>query len=34
LGERFHIGAYFFWIDWIIISLFYLTQKKPETIEP
>ena len=34
LGERFHIGAYLFWIDWIIISLFYLTQKKPETIEP
>jgi hydrogenase-4 membrane subunit HyfE len=28
LGERFHSGAYLFWISWIIISLFYLTQKR------
>jgi hypothetical protein len=34
LGERFHIGAYLFWIDWILISSFYLTQKKPEFIAP
>jgi Na+/melibiose symporter-like transporter len=33
LGKRFHTGAYLFWIDWIIISMFYLTQKKPEPIE-
>lgn len=24
LGERFHVGAYLFWIGWMIISLFYL----------
>jgi hypothetical protein len=24
LGERFHIGAYLFWVGWMIISLFYL----------
>jgi len=26
LGERFHLGAYLFWIGWIIISVFYLTE--------
>jgi len=34
LGERFHIGAYLFWIGWMIISLFYLTQQKKEIAEP
>lgn len=24
LGERFHIGAYLFWLGWIVISIFYL----------
>lgn len=24
LGERFHLGAYLFWIGWIVISCFYL----------
>lgn len=24
LGERFHVGAYLFWIGWMVISLFYL----------
>jgi hypothetical protein len=30
LGERFHLGGYLFWIGWIIISLFYLTEKRSE----
>gem|GEM_PF-2033108 len=34
LGERFHIGAYLFWIGWMIVSLFYLTQQKKEIAEP
>jgi hypothetical protein len=25
LGERFHLGAYLFWIGWIAISLYFLT---------
>ena len=43
LGERFHIGVYFFWIGWIAISLYFLTNPikealqqlpvKPETID-
>lgn len=24
LGERFHLGAYLFWVGWMIISLYYL----------
>lgn len=24
LGEQFHLGAYLFWIGWMIISLYYL----------
>ncbi len=28
LGERFHLGAYLFWIGWIMISLFYVLQKE------
>lgn len=34
LGERFHIGAYLFWIDWILVSLFYITKKPPQMTEP
>lgn len=31
LGERFHLGAYLFWIGWILIGVFYLVQKsKPD----
>ena len=26
LGERFHLGAYLFWVGWIIISMFYLAR--------
>jgi len=32
LGERFHIGAYLFWLGWISICLFYLLAKKPQKI--
>ena len=28
LGERFHLGAYLFWIGWILIALFHLWPKK------
>lgn len=28
LGERFHLGGYLFWIGWIIISVFYLTERR------
>jgi hypothetical protein len=28
LGERFHLGGYLFWIGWIIISIYYLTDKR------
>ena len=26
LGERFHLGAYLFWIGWIVIALFFLVK--------
>jgi hypothetical protein len=32
LGERFHLGAYLFWFGWMIISLFYLLQKKHKAL--
>ncbi len=32
LGERFHIGAYLFWVSWIMICVFYMVQKKKVTI--
>jgi hypothetical protein len=28
LGERFHIGGYLFWIVWILISAFFVSQNK------
>lgn len=28
LGEKFHLGAYLFWISWMIISLYYLFLKR------
>lgn len=28
LKERFHIGAYLFWLGWIIISVFCIVQKR------
>ena len=28
LGERFHLGAYLFWVGWMIISMFFLAQRK------
>ena len=30
LKEKFHIGAYLFWLGWIIISLFCIVQKRKE----
>lgn len=33
LKERFHIGAYIFWLGWIIISMFCIVQKKEGIIE-
>ena len=32
LGERFHIGVYLFWIGWIAITLFFLTNRKPAVL--
>lgn len=32
LKERFHIGAYLFWASWIMISIYYLVQKRTEEI--
>jgi threonine/homoserine efflux transporter RhtA len=28
IGERFHLGAYLFWIGWMLIALFFLTAQK------
>lgn len=28
LGERFHLGGYLFWVGWIIVSVFYLSENK------
>ena len=33
LGERFHIGGYLFWIGWIIISVFYIVQKRNDVVK-
>lgn len=30
LGERFHLGVYLFWLGWLGISFFYLTNLKPK----
>jgi uncharacterized membrane protein (UPF0136 family) len=27
LGERFHLGGYLFWTGWMLVCLFYLTEK-------
>jgi hypothetical protein len=32
LKERFHIGAYLFWLGWIIISAFYIVQKRKDIL--
>jgi hypothetical protein len=35
LKEQFHIGAYLFWAGWIIISVFFIVQKRKQSpIEP
>jgi len=30
LKERFHLGAYLFWLGWIIISVYFMVQKRKE----
>lgn len=30
LKEKFHIGGYLFWLGWIIISVFFMVQKRKE----
>jgi len=32
LGERFHLGAYLFWIGWVLIALFHLWPPKENTL--
>jgi hypothetical protein len=32
LGERFHLGGYLFWIGWMLISLYLLTQSRKTTV--
>lgn len=34
LGERFHLGAYLFWMGWIVVCLYYLLKRKTAVIEP
>ena len=34
IGERFHLGFYLFWLGWVLISLFYLFQKRVQTTLP
>jgi hypothetical protein len=29
LGERFHLGAYLFWLGWLVISAFFILEKPP-----
>ena len=33
LGERFHIGGYLFWIGWMVISFFLLSQLRRKEIK-
>ncbi len=33
LGERFHLGGYLFWIGWIVVSVFYVTENKRVELE-
>ena len=33
LKEKFHIGAYLFWLGWIIISVFCMVQKRKELLQ-
>lgn len=31
LGERFHLGAYLFWLGWVSISVYWITVHRPKT---
>lgn len=33
LKEKFHIGAYLFWLGWIIISVFCIVQRKEDILK-
>ena len=33
LGERFHLGAYCFWMGWLIVSIFFLSEKDKKQTE-
>lgn len=33
LGERFHLGAYLFWIGWILVSIFFLTRRREKSLQ-
>jgi len=33
LGERFHIGAYLFWVGWIVTAIFFLPRKTIDKVE-
>jgi len=32
IGERFHLGFYLFWIGWMLISVYYLVEKKQDPV--
>ncbi|HVG40305.1 MAG TPA: hypothetical protein VM888_01745, partial [Chitinophagaceae bacterium] len=32
MGERFHTGAYLFWLGWISIALFFLIRHKEQPL--
>lgn len=34
LGERFHLGAYLFWVGWIVISVFYAAHNRRTPLQP
>lgn len=31
LGERFHLGAYLFWVGWVLVAVFHLWPQKQST---
>ena len=33
LGERFHLGAYLFWLGWLATSLFFLVSSRKELLK-
>jgi hypothetical protein len=33
LRSRFHVGAYLFWVGWILIGVFFLNTEKPQRLK-